>query len=140
MNVLLRPDPLAGFDRLLDEIFRPVARPAAGPATRRIAIDVKETPDAYVVHAELPGVAKDAIRVEVEANEVVIAAGAPPAREAKEGERWLHVERPALAFERRFALPLEIDAARAEARHADGVLELRLPRKAPAVARKVVVN
>jgi HSP20 family protein len=140
MNVLLRPDPLAGFDRLLDEIFRPAARPAAGPATRRIAIDVKETPEAYVVYAELPGIAKEAIRVEVEANEVAIAAGAAPAREAKEGEKWLHVERPAVAFERRFTLPLEIDGARAEARHADGVLELRLPKAALAGARKVEVR
>jgi HSP20 family protein len=141
MNVLLRHDALAGFDSLIDQLFAPAAaQAAAGTAPRRIRVDVKETPEAYVVHAELAGVKKEAIHVEVEANEVVIAAGAPPAREAKEGERWLHVERPALAFERRFALPLEIDGARAEARHADGVLELRLPRKAPAGARKVEVH
>ncbi|HSN22457.1 MAG TPA: Hsp20 family protein [Usitatibacter sp.] len=141
MNVLLRHDPLAGFDSLLDELFHPArARPAAGPAPRRIRVDVKETPDAYVILADLPGTKKDAIRIEVEANEVAISTETAVAREAKDGEKWLHVERYTGKSERRLALPVELDASRAEARFADGVLELTLPKKAAASARKVEVH
>ena len=140
MNVLLRTQPLAGLDGLLDEFLRPAfARPARGPAPRRIRVDVKETPDAYVVHAELPGVKKDAVRIDVEANEVAIATESPAAPEPKEGEKWLHVERYAGRSERRFALPAELDAARAEAKLVDGILQLTLPKKA-AVTRKVEVH
>ncbi len=141
MNVLLRTEPLAGLDGLLDQFLRPAfARPARGPAPRRIRVDVKETPEAYVVLAELPGVSKDAIRIDVEANEVAIATETSAAPESKEGEKWLHVERYAGTSERRFALPVEVDAARAAAKLADGVLELTLPKKAPSGARKVEVH
>ena len=141
MNVLLRTEPLAALDGLLGEFLRPAfARPATAPAPRRIRVDVKETPDAYVVFAEVPGVAKDAIAIDVEANEVAITVRPAPAGVATEGEKWLHVERLAGEAGRRLALPLELDAARAEAKLADGVLELRLPKKSPAVARKVEVH
>lgn len=141
MNVLLRNEPLAALDGLLDEFLRPAfARPTAAPAPRRLRVDVKETPEAYVVFAELPGVAKDAVAIDVEANEVAITVRPAPAREASEGEKWLHVERLAGEAARRFMLPLEVDAARAEAKLADGVLELTLPKKSPAVARKVEVH
>jgi HSP20 family protein len=140
MNLLLHREPLPGFDTLLDEFLRPVlARPAASPAPRPIRIDVKETPEAYVVVADLPGVKKDRIAIDVEANEVAIAVETARA-EAAEGEKWLRVERHAGKSERRFALPLELDAARAEARFADGVLELTLPKKAPSAARKIEVH
>ena len=141
MNVLLRTQPLAGLDGLFDEFLRPgFARPARGPAPRRIRVDVKETPAAYVILAELPGVSKDAIAIDVEANEVAIATETPAAGEAKDGEKWLHVERQPGRSERRLALPIEVDAARAAAKLADGVLELTLPKKAPAGARKVEVH
>jgi HSP20 family protein len=141
MSVLLRTEPLAGLDGLLDEFLRPAfVRPARGPAPRRIHVDVKETPEAYVVLAELPGVRKEAIRIDVEANEVAIATETSAAREAKDGEKWLHVERHAGRSERRFALPAQVDAARAEAKLADGVLELRLPKKVLTGALKVEVH
>ncbi|HXS51033.1 MAG TPA: Hsp20/alpha crystallin family protein [Usitatibacter sp.] len=141
MNVLLRTEPLAALDGLLDEFLRPAfARPAAAPAPRRIRVDVKETPEAYLVLAELPGVSKDALSIDVEANEVAITANPAAAPETKDGEKWLHVERGAGKAERRLALPLEVDAARAEAKLADGVLELTLPKKSPATARKVEVH
>ena len=140
MNVLLRREPLPGLQNLLDEFFQPLAaRPTAAPAPRRIRIDVKETPEAYVVLADLPGVKKEQIAIDVEANEVAIAVDTARAK-AADAEKWLHVERYAGKAERRFVLPLELDSGRAEARFADGVLELTLPMKAPAVVRKVEVH
>lgn len=141
MNILLRHEPLAGFDALLAPFLRPApVREGEAAAPRTIRVDVKETAEAYVVYAELAGVKKDDIRVEVEGNEVTIAAGARREEIAKDAGEWLHVERRFGKLERRLGLPQELDAARAGARFADGVLELTLPKKAQASSRKIEVH
>ena len=94
-----------------------------------INLDVLETPDAFVVDAELPGLAKDAIHVKLDRNRVEISAQARP-RQLGEGQRFLCRERHEGLFYRSFVLPQEVDAERATARFADGVLELVLPKKA----------
>jgi len=106
----------------------------------RIRVDVKETADAYTVHAEIPGVKKEDIAVEIEGNEVTIAAEVKREIQPKEGERWLRTERFHGKAGRRFALPQEIDEAKAQAKFADGVLELALPKKQAAAGRKVAVQ
>ena len=139
MYSLTRQDPLAaGFESLLGELFGPAYAPDNGrPRALPLRIDVRETADAYVVLAELPGVRKDQIEIEIEGNEVSIAAQ-PVAK--REGEKWLRVERFLGRTGRRFALPQEIDQARADAKLTDGVLELTLPKKAPAAGRKIQIQ
>ena len=66
MNPLTRYEPLVGrLDGLFDEFFRP-ALEWENNAAPQVRVDVKETPEAYTVNAELPGVRKDAIHVEIE--------------------------------------------------------------------------
>ena len=125
---------------LFDEFFRPAFVLDNRVETARIRVDVKETPDAYTVHAEIPGVKKEDIAVDIERNEVTIAAEVKRETGAKEGEKWLRTERFHGKAERRFALPQEIDEAQANARFADGVLELALPKKQAVTGRKVVVQ
>lgn len=135
MYSLPRNDPLAnGFESLLGELFRPEAR--ALP----LRVDVRETAEAYVVYAELPGVKKDQIEVEIEGNEVSIAAHVGDKREPREGEKWLRLERFQGRSARRFALPQDLDESRADARFVDGVLELTLPKNAPATGRKITIQ
>jgi len=144
MIPLTRYEPLVGrLDGLFDEFFRPVLvrGASATPQVRPIRVDVKENAEAYVVLAELPGVKKEDIEVEVEGNEVTLRAQTRREEAAKDdGQKWLRVERRFGAAERRLALPQEIDDGKAQARFADGVLELTLPKKAPASGRKVQVN
>ena len=133
MYSVTRQDPLAtGLDSLLGELFRAEALP--------LRVDVRETAESYVVSAELPGVKKDQIEIEVEGNEVFIGAEIGTPREAKDGEKWLRAERFQGRTARRFALPQEIDESRADARYTDGVLELTLPKKAPAAGRKIAIK
>ena len=141
MNILLRHEPLPGIDALLEPFLRPSRAGAERPAAPRpIRVDVRETADAYVVQAELPGVKKDEIRIEVEGDEVVLAAETRREELAGDAGQWLHVERRFGKLERRFSLPQELDGTRADARFADGVLTLTLPKKAPAAARKIEVH
>lgn len=142
MNPLTRHDPLAGrLDGLFNEFFRPafVWESNAPSEPLPIRVDVRETAEAYTVDAELPGVRKDQINVEIEGSEVTISA--ETRREgAGEGDKWLRVERFFGKTARRFALPQEIDEARAQAKFTDGVLQLTLPKKAAVTGRKLDIQ
>ena len=140
MNPLTRYEPLVGrLDGLFDEFLRP-ALVWENNAPPQIRVDVKETPEAYTVHAELPGVAKEAIHVEIEGNEVTISAETRREADKKDGEKWLRTERFFGKTARRFALPQELDEAQAVARFENGVLLLTLPKKAVVTGRKLEIN
>jgi HSP20 family protein len=143
MNPLTRYEPLAGqLDNLFNDFFRPAFvldnRPAA--EVGRLRVDVKETGDAYLVDAEIPGVKKEDIHVEIEGNEVSIAAEVKQEKEAKEGERVLRTERFYGKVERRFALPQEIDEGKANAKFDNGVLALTLPKKQTVAAKRIDIR
>jgi HSP20 family protein len=140
MNPLTRYEPLVGrLDGLFDEFLRP-ALVWENNAQPQIRVDVKETPEAYTVHAELPGVKKEAINVEIEGNEVTISAETRRESGKKDNEKWLRTERFYGKTARRFALPQEIDEARAVAGFEQGVLELALPKKAVVTGRKLEIS
>ena len=143
MSTIVRYQPLAGqLDGLFDEFFRPSYLGSGSGAVEPapIRVDVRETPAAYTVHAELPGVKKGDISVEIEGNEVQIGAEVKRETEAKDGEKVLRTERFYGKSSRRFSLPVDIDEAKVEAKFADGVLELTLPKKAAAAGRKITIQ
>jgi HSP20 family protein len=142
MNPITRYEPLVGrLDGLFNEFFRPafVWESNAASEALPIRVDVKETAEAYTVAAELPGVRKDQIAVEIEGNEVTISAETKRDA-AREGEKYLRVERFYGKTARRFALPQELDESKAQARFTDGVLELTLPKKAAVTGRKIDIQ
>jgi len=142
MNPMTRYEPLVGrLDGLFNEIFRPafVWENGAPSEPLPIRLDVKETAEAYTVAAEIPGVKKEDIAVEIEGNEVTISAETK--REpAKEGEKFLRVERSFGKTARRFALAQDLDETKAVAKFTDGVLELTLPKKAAVTGRKLAIQ
>jgi len=141
MNPLTRYEPLVGqLDGLFNEFFRPAFVWDNRGETAPIRVDVKDSAEAYTVHAEIPGVKKEDIAVEIEGNEVTISAEVKREGEAKDGEKWLRTERFYGKTARRFALPQELDEGKAQARFTDGVLELTLPKKAAVTGRKIAVQ
>ena len=119
------------FEDNLDDLFRGVfLRPmrleqAQDPV--RVRMDVKEDDKAYVVHAEIPGVKKEAIQVSVYENTVTVSAQA--AAPEDEGAQWLLRERGYGRFSRTIALPEAVDDEASQARYSDGVLTLTLKKK-----------
>ena len=142
MNPLTRYEPLVGrLDGLFNDFFRPALVWENGNTDPLpLRVDVRETADAYTVAAELAGVKKEDIHVEIEGNEVTISAEVRREAEPKEGEKWLRTERFYGKTARRFALPQELDEGKAQARFTDGVLELTLPKKAAVTGRKIAVQ
>lgn len=113
------------FNDLTDGFF---VKPMQGQSLpRSIAMDIKEDENAYVVHAELPGVKKDDIHVEIEGGLVTIKAEVTQ-EETTENERMLRRERYTGSVSRRFELPVEVDLDQANADYTDGVLVLNLPK------------
>jgi HSP20 family protein len=141
MNRLARYEPLVGqLDGLFNEFFRPAFVWDQRAETAPVRVDVREDAAGYTVHAELPGVKKEDIPVEIEGNEVTIAADVKRGEDTKEGEKVLRTERFYGRTARRFALPHEVDEGKAEAKFTDGVLELKLPKKAQVTGRKIAVQ
>ena len=83
---------------------------------------------------------KEDIHVRIDGNTVAISAEVRKQAEQKEGEKVLRRERHFGRTSRSFALEQEVDEATATARYQDGVLELVLPKKAAAAARRLAVQ
>jgi HSP20 family protein len=144
MANIARFDP---FNDIVDDFFkgffvRPVAygRGGEGYNAPRVSVDVAEKNGAYVVTADLPGVKKEDIRVDIDGAQVTLTAEVRREQEEKEGERVLHTERSYGKTTRSFALPAEVDEAKAEAKFRDGVLELTLPKKAAAERKAITIQ
>ena len=140
MNTLQVYDPFgdAGIDQLFRGFFRPVRETRDTAAA--IKVDVTEKPDAYVVHAEIPGVKKEDIQVTIEGNQVTVAAEIKSEKEAKDGERVLRSERYYGAVYRSFVLPVEVDETASQAKYEGGVLELTLKKKPQVAGRKLTIQ
>ena len=139
---ITRYDPFGDvFDDLMKGfLVRPVAAADAGEAVRRIRIDVTEKDGEYRVLAEIPGVKKDDIQVDIEGDVVSVSAETRVEKDVKEGERVIHSERYFGKVSRSFRLGQEVDQAKASAKYTDGVLELVLPKKIAASAKRVTIQ
>lgn len=140
MSQVTRWDP---FENLFKDFRGLVLQPvdfAGNPDIPALKVDVKEDKENYTVHADLPGVAKEDIHVSIEGAVVSISAEKKRTVENRDGERVLRSERHFGKVSRSFQLGQDIDESRAEARFADGVLELKLPKKVSAASRKLTIQ
>jgi HSP20 family protein len=132
------------FGDLVDDLFKGFfVRPAgyeAEDAVRPLKIEVSEQNGEYKVLAELPGVKKEDIKVNIDGDQVSIAAETRVERDPKDGERVLHSELYIGKVSRAFRLGQEIDEARASAKYNDGVLQLTLPKKAAVAAKQLAIQ
>jgi len=141
MANMIRYDP---FNELVDDLFKGfLVRPMAfeGRAELpRMKVEVAEKNGAYLVTAELPGVKKEEIGIAIDGAQVTLTAEVKREKEVSGDERVLHSERTYGKVSRSFALPQELDEAKAEAKFRDGVLELTLPKKAAAQRKQISIQ
>jgi HSP20 family protein len=128
------------FDRLFDESLFGVPSRADAPATRSPALDVAETERTYTVRLDLPGVAKEDVKIAIEGRRVTVEASTVQSSEKKDGERVLYAERSVASFARSFTLPVEVDQAESSARMEHGVLTLQLAKRGAVRATQLTVN
>ncbi len=131
------------FEDLLNDIgkgfwVKPVPIPA--DADLRIKVDVKEDEKSYTVNAEIPGVKKEDIRVDVEGSQVSLRAEVRREKEEKQGEKVIYSERAYGMASRSFTLPMDVDADGAKAEYKDGVLSLVLPKKSGGSGQRIAIS
>ena len=141
---------LAPFEDAFNELTRGfLVRPLsmatgslAGAATSslQIRLDVKEDDTSYQVRAEVPGVRKEDIHVDVDHNHVTLRAEVREEKEEKSGGRVIYSERSYGMLSRGFDLPGDVDPDRAKAEYKDGVLCLTLPKRSGAGTRRVNIS
>ena len=91
------------------------------------AVDLRETDDAYIVHADIPGLKKDDITIEIVEDVVTIKGERKYEAERKDGD-FHRVERKYGSFLRTIEIPGGFNGDAASAKFQDGVLELTLPK------------
>ncbi|TXL65247.1 Hsp20/alpha crystallin family protein [Zeimonas arvi] len=130
------------FAEVFPELFRGLMQPVRAPGgdALEIKVEVKESNGDYTVQAEMPGVKKEDINVQIDGNRVAISAEVKRESEQKEGERVLRSERYYGAVARSFTLASEVDESRAAASFEDGVLRLTLPKKTAPSAKRLQIR
>jgi HSP20 family protein len=131
------------FGRLMGKGFGPSFWPDfRWPEEMEMAypsVDIFEDPSNVVLKAELPGVRKQDLSVEITDNRVCIS-GEKKREEKVEKKDYHRIERTSGSFTRSFSLPADVEGAKAKASFKDGVLEVRIPKTAAARKKEVKVS
>ncbi len=135
------------FD-LLEGVVKSMLRPSYEMAVAQgrfgsIPVDVFEDDTRYTVFAELPGVKKDDVTIQVERNALSISAEVKRENAVDQGqgkERMILNERRFGSLSRTLELGAEIDDSKAEATYRDGVLMLKLPKSESAQPKRLTIH
>ena len=140
---LVRWEPFMGFRNLhsvLNDWFdNDGDRSQAQAGAWYPAVDVLEEKDAYLIHAELPGMKREDIHVELNDGNLVLS-GERKAEKLADGVKYRHAERVAAKFWRSFSLPEMIKQDSIEAAYKDGVLEVKIPKAEEAKPRQIEIS
>ncbi len=147
MNNLVRPaerargwDVFGDFDDLMGGWFRSPAVLRREEAAKMPAIDVSENEGAYLIKAELPGVAREDLNVTINDGVLTINAERKEEKKGEKDGRVIRQERYYGKFVRSLRLGSDIDEERIEAQYENGVLNLSLPKTAEVKPRKVDIK
>ncbi len=128
---------------VLNDFFKGVIRPLQfefANLAPSIRVEVSEKDDAYHVRAEVPGVRKEDIKVKIDGDRVSISAEAKKEESEKNHGKVIRSEFQYGVTSRTIGLGGDVDAAKATASYADGVLDLDLPKLPSAGARNLTIQ
>lgn len=108
--------------------------------SRTPAIDIDETAEAYLVHADIPGVRKEDISVECSENQLTITAERKYETDRNQQRYEGRHERFHGTYQRSFALPIGVDTEKIEATYDGGVLTVNIPKGEKNKARRVEIR
>lgn len=117
-------DPFQGFGSIIN------ASPSSGDvsALAQTRIDWKETPEAHIFKADLPGLKKEEVKVELEEGNVLQISGERTREHEEKNDKWHRVERSSGQFLRRFRLPDNVKVDQIKGTMENGVLTVTVPK------------
>jgi HSP20 family protein len=139
-----QPSWIQDFDKLMEPFrlmpwdpFRGYEWPVEYELPTRIPyVDVIDSAKEYIVKAELPGIKKDDVEVEVGPNEMVLNAKSDVVTEEK-GKTYLHRERAFSTFHRHIGFGQSVDTERVSLKMVGGILEVKLPKLGPKPEKRI---
>ena len=136
--MLMRTDPFRELDRLTQQFFGNGNNQGTWSRPTAMPMDAYRVGDEFVVAFDLPGVAPDAIELDVERNVLTVKAERRPAATGEHVEMQV-AERPLGVFSRQLFRGDTLDAAHIDASYDAGVLTLRIPVAERAKPRKISI-
>lgn len=128
------------MNRLFGEAFGPLREQEEGwPRSWEPAVDIYEADDAIVVKAEVPGIERDQVNVEVKDGILMLRGERKFEQEVKE-ENYHRIERSYGTFQRSFTLPSSVDPDKVHAKLRNGVLEVTLRKKEQARPKQIRIS
>jgi HSP20 family protein len=139
---LLQWDPFDGFTRVQSPLSDPFDTAFAGTAASQTwvpPVDILESPDAYLIRAELPGMNREDFNLEIDQRSLVLSGERRLEKPAKNVE-YRRVERLAGRFLRSFYLPDTVERDEIRATYRGGILEVHVPKSEKARTRQITVT
>ena len=129
MNVVKGYNPFAELEELREQFSKLLSTQEAKPNDIAFipTVNTREASDAYYIEVDLPGVSKDDINIDVDENTLTIS-GIRKVKEEHKDDSFYKVESVYGKFERSFSLPEDVDTDKIEAKHENGVLEIKIPK------------
>ena len=127
------------LQREMDSIMRREGDTTSPVSDWTPAVDIREIDDAYLLHADVPGVKPEDIEIHME-NNVLTLTGKREFDKTEDQNGYKRVERVRGKFYRRFSLPDTADGDKVSAKTANGVLEITIPKQANVLPRKIEIK
>lgn len=135
----LAENPFYDMNRLMDRFFvDPFGAMLSDVPSVSLRADVKETNDSYLLSAEIPGIPKDEVEINVNGNILTIHAEHKEEEGSEASSRGYR--REYRSFHQSFTLPSTVDSSAIEAQCDNGMLEVLLPKAASSQAKKVEIQ
>lgn len=140
---LTRWEPMREMENIFSQqpslLLGGLLRGSSEPTTWRPAADISETDQEYLVTAELPGIAKKDVKIQLKDGVLTISGERKLERE-QSGENQLRVERFYGSFARSFVLPDNVDTTKLRAESKEGLLLVHIPKKTPTQQQPVNIE
>jgi HSP20 family protein len=125
----------------IDSLFNSplVHYPSVRSPRRFTDVAMKDSGDQLNIVAQLPGIAKEDVRVQLNDGVLTISAERKQP-ELKENEQWIRNEISYGKYERTIELPYDVDAGKVSAKHENGLLQITLPKSENAKPKQITIQ
>lgn len=130
-----------GFDRLLEDIYSHQFRQRAEKEVLSPFAEVHETKNIYSVKFDLPGVAKEQIKIDLHENTLTVSGERSDEAKKVNDDKKTHLSEIYFgSFSRSFTFPQPLDAEKVDAKFEKGVLTIDIPKKDAAAQRQIPIR
>ncbi len=142
---IVKYEPFSGFDtisRHVNTLITDLQKNASvnNQAEFSPRMDISETEQAYFIHAELPGVQKEDIKISISEDKILSISGEKKKSEQVQDENFVRMERFYGTFHRTFTLPDHIQSSSIKADFTNGILEISLPKSELIKPKEITVE